>query len=275
MQRFLKVFQKPTCNIIGMIHVEALPGTPLYKGNWTEIIEKAKYEANIYKKYKLDSVLIENMHDIPYIQEHDLGPETVACMTRVSQEIRNIIPTSCMPIGIQILACGNKQALAVAKACNLQYIRAEGFVFDHVADEGYTKACAGSILRYRQQIDAKDILIFTDLKKKHSAHSITQDVTLLETAKAAEFFLTDGVIITGNATGEAAKPQDLLELKGKLQVPLLIGSGITKDNLKDYYHHIQAAIIGSHFKRQGLWYNEISESSVDQFMEQVKTLSVV
>lgn len=137
------------------------------------------------------------MHDIPYVQEQKLGPETVANMTRLTLEIKKIIPSTMMSIGIQILACGNKQALAVAKACDLQYIRTEGFVFDHVADEGYTKACAGDLLRYRKQIDASDILVFTDLKKKHSSHSITQDVSLLETAKAAEFFLTDGIIITG------------------------------------------------------------------------------
>lgn len=137
------------------------------------------------------------MHDIPYVQHQQFGPETVACMTRISQEIRNILPASKMPLGIQILACGNKQALAVAKACDLQYIRAEGFVFGHVADEGYTDACAGDLLRYRRNIEASDILVLTDLKKKHSSHSITQDVTLLETAKAAEFFLTDGIIITG------------------------------------------------------------------------------
>ena len=38
--------------------------------------------------------------------------------------------------GIQILAAGNKEALAVAKAAELDFIRAEGFVFAHVADEG-------------------------------------------------------------------------------------------------------------------------------------------
>lgn len=185
-------------------------------------MEKAKYEANIYHKHKLvvshafcfncnekkclklrynffqDSILIENMHDVPYVQQQNLGPETVACMTRIAQEIKNVIPPqSNLPLGIQILACGNKQALAIAKACQMQYIRAEGFVFGHVADEGYTDACAGELLRYRRQIDASDVLIFTDLKKKHSSHVITQDVTLLETAKAAEFFLTDGIVITG------------------------------------------------------------------------------
>ena len=41
-----------------------------------------------------------------------------------------------------------------------------------------------------------------------SAHSITSDVSLAETAKAAEFFLADGLIVTGNATGDPAKPSD-------------------------------------------------------------------
>jgi predicted TIM-barrel enzyme len=55
----------------------------------------------------------------------------------------------------------------VAQACGLQFIRAEGFVFSHVADEGFTDATAGPLLRYRASIRADNILIFTDIKKKH------------------------------------------------------------------------------------------------------------
>ena len=52
------------------------------------------------------------------------------------------------------------------------------------------------------------------LKKKHlllSAHAITADVTLIETAKSAEFFSADGIILTGTATGD---PADINELTG-------------------------------------------------------------
>lgn len=66
-------------------------------------------------------------------------------------------------------------------------------------------------MRYRKQIDADDILIFADIKKKHSSHTITSDVSLLETAKAAKFFLADGIILTGNATGY---PANVTELTG-------------------------------------------------------------
>lgn len=39
-----------------------------------------------------------------------------------------------------------------------------------------------------------------------SSHAITQDVSLAETARAAEFFMADGIVITGTATGRPAEP---------------------------------------------------------------------
>lgn len=46
-------------------------------------------------------------------------------------------------------------------------MRAEGFVFGHVADEGIMESCAGELLRYRCIIGAEDVLVFADIKKKH------------------------------------------------------------------------------------------------------------
>lgn len=42
-----------------------------------------------------------------------------------------------------------------------------------------------------------------------SAHALTADVSVAETAKAAEFFLADGVVLTGTATGLEADPKEL------------------------------------------------------------------
>ncbi|KAH8390745.1 hypothetical protein KR215_001668 [Drosophila sulfurigaster] len=269
MQRFKEIFGKHKCKIIGMIHVNALPGTPRYAyRDWEKTIEKAKHEAELYKQHQVDGVLIENMHDVPYVRDQKIGAETVACMTRLSQAVRSIIPLK-IPCGVQVLACGNKHALAVAKASELQFIRAEGYVFGHIGDEGYTDSCAGELLRYRKKIDAEDVLVFTDLKKKHSSHAITADVSLLETAHAAEFFLTDGIIITGTATGKAASAEDLDELAGKLKVPLIIGSGVTKDNIEEYFNKADAVIIGSHFKHNGNWLEDIDEQAVEDFMRSI------
>jgi membrane complex biogenesis BtpA family protein len=174
-----------------------------------------------------------------------------------------------LPIGIQILAGANKEALAVAKSSGIDFISAEGFVFAHTADEGIIEAQAGDLLRYRKQIEADDIAVFTDIKKKHSSHAITNDVSLLDTAKAARFFLSDGVVITGNHTGEKASVDELKTLKESLDFPVLVGSGVTQKNVLDYLPICDAMIVGSHFKEQGYWENKLSYERVANFMQTV------
>nr|CAI5866336.1 unnamed protein product [Callosobruchus analis] len=212
--------------------------------------------------------MIENMHDVPYIQSKHFGPEITATMSRVCSEMRRIIPDS-VPFGVQVLACGNKEALAVAKACAMNFVRVEGFVFSHIADEGFTNANAGEVLRYRKQMQADDILVFTDIKKKHSSHYITRDISLIETAKAAEYFLSDGLILTGSATGVPAEENDLQQLKGTTSLPILVGSGVTYDNIEKYLS-ADALIVGSYFKKGGKWWNEIDEDRVGNLMKKIK-----
>lgn len=179
----------------------------------------------------------------------------------------------CKSTYFQILACGGKEGLAIAKSCQLDFIRNEGFVFAHIGDEGYIESNAGELLRYRKLIDAENVLIFNDIKKKHSSHAITGDVSLEETAEAAKFFLTDGIILTGKSTGDTTDIQDLRKIYQKnLGLPILIGSGVTKENLKDYFGSSDALIIGSHFKENGHWKNELSQERVENFMELVKEL---
>ena len=136
------------------------------------------------------------MHDVPYLKR-EVGPEVVASMTAVCRAINE---ATNLPCGVQVLAGANEAALAVALAAGMDFVRAEGFVFGHVADEGWMDACAGPLLRYRKQIGAEHIAVWADLKKKHAAHAMTADVSLAETVKAAEFFGADAVIVTGEAT---------------------------------------------------------------------------
>ncbi|MEH6537758.1 MAG: BtpA/SgcQ family protein [Psychroserpens sp.] len=265
MDKFKSIFKQDK-SIIGMIHLKALPGTPMYTFNSSYIIEEALKEAKIYKKAGIDAIMIENMHDVPYLKV-GVGHEVSTLMTLIAYLIKQ---DTNLPVGIQILAGANKEALAVAKSSSIDFIRAEGFVFAHTADEGIIEAQAGELLRYRKQIDADSIAIFTDIKKKHSSHAITHDISVLDTAKAAQFFLSDGVIITGNHTGMAASIDELKVLKDQIEIPVLVGSGITIDNVKDYFPLCSAMIVGSHFKEQGFWKNELSYERVSRFMNVLK-----
>ncbi len=254
--------------VYGMVHVRALPGTPLNNLSPNVIAEIAINEAEKYVKEGIDGIIIENMHDIPYLNSK-CGPEIVSTMTLVAKSIRDLTER---PIGIQILAGCNKEALAVAFATGLDFVRVEGYVYSHIADEGLMNSCAGELLRYRKAIGADKVSIYTDIKKKHSSHMITNDLLIEEHANAAEFFLSDGLIITGSSTGVPASIEELKRVRETTELPILIGSGLTADNLADYYHLANGFIVGSYFKKEGLWSNSIDINRVKSFLHEFRRL---
>lgn len=259
------MFGKNACNVIGMIHVPALPGSATSRLRMSEILAKVEAEARLYTSLGLHGVIVENMHDTPYSLEKDLGPETTACMSVVASAVRALIPST-VPVGIQVLAAANRSALAAALAANLQFVRVEGFVFGHVADEGWIDGCAGPLLRYRKQIGGEHISVLADIKKKHSAHAVTADVNIGETAAAADFFRADGVIVTGTATGAPASPADLdLVSEAAPDIPVFIGSGITGSNLHQF-RSATGLIIGTYFKKDGDWRNELDPRRIEELM---------
>lgn len=251
-----------------MVHVGALPGTPKNSQPISEIIQKALYDAHILESEGVNAIMIENMHDRPYMNRI-VGPEIVASLTAIAVELKNKCK---LPLGIQILAGANKQALAVALAAQLSFIRAEGFVFGHLADEGMMNSDAGELLRYRKQIGADHIRILTDIKKKHSSHAISSDLSVAETAEAAAFFLSDGIIVTGATTGQPASPEDIKVVKKSVSVPVIIGSGIDQYNISEFWDLADAFIVGSSLKKEGKWENEVDQVRVKQFMEKTNRL---
>ena len=254
-----ELFHQPK-PVIGVIHVGALPGTPRGSMSVSELVALAKAEAKVYREAGVDGVIIENMHDVPYLRG-GVGPEIVAAMTAIGVEVK----AECgLPVGVQLLAGANIEAMAVAHAAGLEFIRAEGYAYAHIADEGLIQASAAELQRFRKMIGAERVQIWADVKKKHAAHAITADVSLGETAETLEFMGADCVIVTGSATGKAPNRADVQEAKRNCRLPVFLGSGITEHNLNEFYDDADGFIIGSAFKVDGLWSNTIDPARVSK-----------
>jgi len=257
--------QKP---LIAVIHVGALPGTPRNTQTVSELVESAKREALLYREAGVDAVMIENMHDVPDLRG-EVGPEIVAAMTLIGGAVKS---ESQLPVGIQILAGANLDAMAVAHAAGLDFIRAEGYAYAHVADEGLIQSSAAKLLRYRRMIGATNVQVWTDVKKKHSAHAITADVSLGETAETVEFMGADCVIVTGKATGHPPQIADVQEAKVHGHLPVILGSGITPENINEFYNDADGFIVGSYFKVDGHWANTVDNARVTAFVKVIYNL---
>ncbi|MEY4069883.1 MAG: hypothetical protein RL721_497 [Candidatus Eisenbacteria bacterium] len=250
-ESFTRMFGRPRA-LVGMVHVGALPGTPSAHHGLDRLVEHAVAEARAYRDAGFTALAIENMHDRPYLKGA-VGPEVTAAMAVIGREVKR---ETGLPLGVQVLAGANREAVAVAHACGAEFVRVEAFAYAHVADEGLLEACAGDLLRYRRAIGAERVRVFADIKKKHASHALTADVSLGETARTAEFMLADGVIVTGSATGEAASPADVREALEACSLPVFVGSGLTPANLRDYAH-AHGFIVGSSVKERGYWANPL------------------
>ena len=256
--------QIPPKALIGMVHVGALPGTPRAVLSVEELVKESLRDVWALAEGGCEAILVENMHDVPYLKR-EVGPEVVASMTAICRAVREATD---LPCGVQILAGANEAALAVAQAAGFEFIRAEGFVFGHVADEGWMEACAGPLLRYRRQIGAEGIAIWADVKKKHAAHAVTADVSLAETVEAAELCGAEAVIVTGAGTGKETSTKDLVAARRAAKLPVVVGSGVTVENAASMLEWADALIVGSSLKKDGNW-----REAVD--LERVKALSAV
>lgn len=254
--------------LVGVIHVGALPGTPRSRVGVDELIELAAREAALYRDGGVDALMIENMHDVPYLRG-SVGPEVVAAMAVVGRAVKS---ESRLPVGVQILAGANLEAVAVAHAAGLDFVRVEAYTFAHVADEGIIESSAAELLRFRRKIGAGGVRVWPDVKKKHAAHAITADVSLGETAAAVEFMLGDAVIVTGAATGEPPRASDVREAKSHCRIPVLLGSGVTPENISEFYDAADGFIVGSYFKEGGLWSNTVEPARVERLADALRSL---
>ena len=86
-----------------MIHLEALPGTPASHRSMRQIETMALNDAKIYRKAGVHGIMIENMHDTPYLRGK-VGPEIVAVMATIARAVKDV---SKLPCGVQVLVGAN------------------------------------------------------------------------------------------------------------------------------------------------------------------------
>ncbi|RDJ23174.1 BtpA family membrane complex biogenesis protein [Bosea caraganae] len=255
--------------VIGVIHSLPLPGSPHYDGDPVErIYAYAEAEALRYRDGGVDGLIVENHGDIPFAKPDELGPETAATMAVMSHRVAQ---ASKLPIGINVLANGAVQALAVAKASGAAFIRVNQWANAYVANEGFMEGKAGQASRYRAWLRAKDVAIFTDVHVKHGAHAITADRTLTELTRDSEFFDADAVIVTGQRTGDSARLDQLETVRDSTKLPVLVGSGVTAENVAAIFGFADAVIVASSLKHEGGWWNEVDPKRVAHFMDVVRT----
>lgn len=221
--------------IFGMVHLEPLPGAPLFEGSLDAVIEAAIADANALGA--CDGIVFENFGDRPF-HKH-AGAETIAAMTRVITEVKPRLP-----FGVNVLRNDAHSAIAIAAATGAAFVRVNVHTGTMAADQGLIEGEAAETLRFRAAL-APDVLIFADYLVKHATPVGEHSVRDLR-----ERGLADAIILSGLETGLPADARRLSDVRRQIDAPVLIGSGITAENADEYFE-ADGAIVGTSLKSRG------------------------
>jgi len=241
-----KTFQEICCPAaVGMIHLQPLPGSPGWAGSMDAVLAAALGDAQVLDDAGFGAVMIENYHDVPFHPE-TVPPETVAALTRCVGAVRGDFPG--LPAGVNVLRNDAVSALGIAAATGAAFIRVNVHTGAAATDQGPLTGRAWETLRKRRELGA-EVGILADVRVKHARPLVERP--LAEEAQDLRLRgLADGVIVTGVATGAAADPALLQEVRDALpDCPVLVGSGADAGTVGSLLRVADGCIVGSSLQR--------------------------
>jgi hypothetical protein len=73
--------------LIGVVHLDALPGSPKWVGNFEAVRDRARRDAETYGEGGLDALIVENYGDVPFLPGR-VPAATVAAMALLVEAVR-------------------------------------------------------------------------------------------------------------------------------------------------------------------------------------------
>lgn len=237
--------------LIGMVHILALPGTPLYDraGGMRKIVDHAKADARILEEAGFHSLMYCNESDMPY--QGDVPAEIVAAMTDVVAECQ---AGTDIPHGINVLVDGCA-SIAVAFATGGRFVRLT-LTGSYAGDLGVFQPDGAKVARMRTSLDCADTRMISNISTGFATNLDTRP--LEELACGAVFAgLADSVCIASTA-GREVDPDVVRKVAAAVpDTPVTIGTGVSARNIGKLTEVADAFIVGTSVKADGKTLNPV------------------
>ena len=251
--------------IIAMLHMGALPGDPLYKrGNsLKKVVEKAHKDLLSLQNGGVDGILFSNEFSLPY--QRKMSFVTPSAMARVIGELMKDIK---VPYGVDCISDG-LASIELAAAVDAKFIRGT-FSGVYVGDGGFYNNDISQNLRRKAALGLDELKMLYFLNPESDVNLDSRK--LADIAKSLIFKAApDGLCISASAAGQEVSTELMTQVKSvSKDVAVLCNTGCKAENIDQKLKDADAAVVGTTFKRDGNFYNEVDIERVRFFMEKVK-----
>jgi membrane complex biogenesis BtpA family protein len=252
--------------IIGMAHLPALPGTPLYDtaGGMRHVRDWVSRDLDALQSGGIDAVMFCNENDRPYRLDADMA--SVAAMADVVASMRGNLS---VPFGVNVL-WDPRATLAVAAATGAAFAR-EIFTGAFAGDFGLWVRTAGDAFRYRREIGAENVRLLFNINAEFAAPLAPRP--LAEVARSVVFSsMPDALCVSGPITSQPADASGLADVAHAVQgsgVPVLANTGVRASNAAELLQYADGAVVGSSLKVDGVTWNPVDRGRVQTLMNAV------
>jgi membrane complex biogenesis BtpA family protein len=258
-------------SIIGMVHLPALPGTPLYDNasGMQGIRDWVKRDLEALQGGGIDAVMFCNENDRPYVLDADAA--SVAAMADVIATVRGELS---VPFGVNVL-WDPRSTLAVAAATGAAFAR-EIFTGAFAGDFGLWVRSAGDTFRYRREIGAVSCRLLFNINAEFAAQIAPRP--LAEVARSVVFSsMPDALCVSGPITSQPADVSGLADVANAVQgsgVPVLVNTGFRATNAAELLQYADGAVVGSSLKVDGITWNPVDKARVRELMDAVAAATI-
>ncbi len=250
--------------VIGVVHLLPLPTSPRWAGSLDVVMARAEQEATALATGGVDGIIVENYFDAPFVP----GRVDAAVVSAMSLVVKRIMHLVTVPVGINVLRNDAHSALAISACTGAAFIRVNVLTGTMATDQGIIQGEAHSVMRYRRELGI-DTRIFADVLVKHAAPLGAVDL-YSATRNTIERGLADAIIISGVATGDPPRREDLeMARSAASHVPILIGSGASLENVRQLMGLADGVVVASALKRFGKPDQPIDPHRTRQFVDAV------
>lgn len=253
--------------VIGMCHLRALPGDPGYDGaaGMRAVVEDAAANLDALQAGGADGVMFSNEFSLPYLTQVETA--TVAAMSRVIAELYDHIK---VPFGVNVL-WDPYASLDLAAAVDALFVR-EIFTGVYASDFGLWDTNCGAVVRHQHSIGAQHVRLLFNIVPEAAAYLARRDVVSI--ARSTVFNAhPDALCVSGLTAGEETSAETLQAVKQAMpDLPVVANTGVRLSNVAEQLDIADAAIIGTAFKRAGVFENPVDADRVRRLMDKVKAL---
>lgn len=251
--------------VIGMVHLGALPGAPLYdeKSGPEGLLAAAEKDLLALQAAGFDGVMFGNENDRPY--ELTVDPASTASLAWVIGALRSRIE---VPFGVNVL-WDPMATMALAAATGASFVR-EIFTGAFASDMGAWTPDAGKAIRYRNRLGRPDLAVYYNINAEF-AWSLDRR-PMAERARSIAFSsIPDAVLVSGGLTGEAAEMTELEAVKAVLpDIPVMANTGVRHETVADVLAIADGCIVGSSLKVDGDTWNPVDAERAAAFMSRAR-----